>query len=222
MEEPQVKTEGIIVGADQGKIDILTLSNGSTTIRIDRDGHSLGSIMQRLVRRRKGSKSFGRAQRQRKNFIHWSLNQLNLKPIKELRLEEIINIGYRRSKSRLMLHWTNTVIRDKTAALCRENGVRLQLQSSTYRSQRCSQCGLVRKANRVGKKYQCKLCGYRADADFNASRNLEISLPDIPFALRNLKLNRIGFYWKVNGFSDLNGEELTVPLSQNSINSKSN
>ena len=33
-----------------------------------------------------------------------------------------------------------------------------QVQSSAYRSQRCSGCGIVRKQNRIGKVYKCNNC----------------------------------------------------------------
>jgi hypothetical protein len=50
------------------------------------------------------------------------------------------------------------------------------------------------------------------DADLNASLNHEVDLPDVPYGLRILKLNRKGFFWKSEGFFNLEGEEFTVPL----------
>jgi putative transposase len=87
-------------------------------------------------------------------------------------------------------HWTNTLIRDKVEQICEDNGVTLIHQSSTYRSQRCSECGTVRKANRKGKIYSCKTCGLVIDADLNAAINHEKNLPEIPYTLRNMKLNK--------------------------------
>jgi hypothetical protein len=102
-----------------------------------------------------------------------------------------------------MQHWTNTIIRDKVETLCEENGVYLLHQSATYRSQRWSGCGIVRKANRKGKSYTCKHCGLQIDADYNASLNHVVDLPEIPYALRKLQLNRgNGFYWVESGFYD--------------------
>ena len=105
----------------------------------------------------------------------------------------------------------NTLIRDKLKSKLEETGVQFILQSSTYRSQRCSDCGNVRKANRKGKTYTCKSCGFVCDADLNASLNHKIKLPDIPVAIRKLKINRgNGFFWKPDGFYLFSGQEFTV------------
>lgn len=210
--EISLKTEGIEVGGDQGKLTILTLSDRQTTPKTDSSQHSLDSILEKLSRKRKGSKAFKKAQSHRKNFINWSINQINLQNIKHIKLEEVININFGRNTSRLMKHWTNTLIRDKISSHCQVNGVRFTLQSCTYRSQRCSKCGLVCKSNRKGKIFTCKGCGHSDDADFNASCNHSQELPDIPTKLRKLNLNRKGFYWKENGFYNLTGVELRVPL----------
>ena len=41
-----------------------------------------------------------------------------------------------------------------------------------YTSQRCSKCGFVHRSNRNSHKFICKACGYTANADYNASRNI--------------------------------------------------
>ena len=99
-----------------------------------------------------------------------------------------------------MSHWTNTEIRDKMQSYCEENGVHFTEQSCTYRSQRCSCCGIVHKANRKGKIYKCNNCGNIMDSDINAAKNHEYDLPDIPYALRKLGMNKNGFYWLEPGF----------------------
>jgi putative transposase len=198
---PVKKTSGEVVGADQGMKDVLTCSDKQQTPNKDKHGHSLETIMRKLARCKKGSNNFKKTQDHRKNFINWSLNQLNLDGIKEIRLEKVWNIGYKSKTSRLMQHWTNTLIRDKVESICAETGVQLKHQSSTYRSQRCSGCGVVRKANRKGKLYMCKHCGLEIDADYNASLNHIIDLPEIPYNLRKLQMNRgNGFYWLESGF----------------------
>ncbi len=192
---------GEVVGCDQGFKDIASLSDKQTTIKEDIHGHSLESILGKMSKKRKGSKAFSRSQYHRDNFIKWNINQLNFGNIKELRLEEIKNIGYKSKTCRIMSHWTNTTIRDKITQKCEDEGIRLIHQSSTYRSQRCSSCGIVRKANRKRKDYKCKHCGLEIDADYNASLNHLGDLPDVPYSLRMQKLNRgNGFYWRKNGF----------------------
>lgn len=202
-EKQPIKQDGVIVGCDQGMKDVLNCSDKQVTPKIDIHGHSLESIIRKLSTKKKGSKAFKRAQEHRKNFINWSINQLNFSGIKEVRLERIWNICYKNRTNRLMPHWSNTLIRDKIESKCAEEGIRLIHQSSTYRSQRCSGCGIVRKTNRKGKVYECKHCGLVIDADYNASKNHEIDLPEIPYFLRKLQLNRSnGFYWLETGFYD--------------------
>ena len=76
-----------------------------------------------------------------------------------------------------MQAWTNADIQRKVLMLAEDQNVSVKLQSSAYRSQRCSCCGMVRKANRKGKVYSCKGCGFVCDADLNAARNHEQDLP---------------------------------------------
>ena len=207
---PDVKkrTEGKTVGADQGMLDVLTLSDTQVTPKQDCHGHSLSSIIKKLSQKKKGSRAFGKAQDHRENFIHWSIKQLNLTGIRQINLERIWNIGHKSRTSRNLSHWTNTLIRDKVESIAEELGVQVTHQSSTYRSQRCSDCGVVRKSNRKGKTFECHECGLIIDSDYNASLNHEQSLPEIPWNFRELNLNRKGFFWKKSGLFDLEGRSL--------------
>ena len=215
--EQKKRTEGRILGADQGKTTCLTFSDHQQTPK-NKHGHDLNSVLIRCSRCQKGSKGFKRAQEHRKNYIHWSIKQLNLNGVKQINFEEVMNIRYGKTNSRLMTHWAYTLIENKVLELAEETGVSVLMQSSTYRSQRCSNCGLVRKANRKGKVYKCKHCNFEEDADYNASCNHEIQLPDIPYALRCLNLNKgKGFFWKETGFFDFtSGEEIIVPHANKS------
>ena len=113
-----------------------------------------------------------------------------------------------------MSHWCNPEIRDKILKRCEELEVPITEQSCLYRSQRCNQCGLVRKANRKGKEYSCS-CGSHLDADLNAAKNHECDLPQIPFSFRVLKYNIKGFYWNSEGIFNLDGSEIRVSNSYN-------
>lgn len=48
----------------------------------------------------------------------WSINQLDLKNVKQVNLEKVWNINFKSKTSRLMSHWTNTLIRDKLKSVC--------------------------------------------------------------------------------------------------------
>jgi transposase len=50
---------------------------------------------------------------------------------------------------------------------------RVEKVSSAYTSQRCSRCGTVdREARESQAAFRCRCCGYRANADHNAARNI--------------------------------------------------
>lgn len=212
-ESPKLKAEGLVVGGDQGILTVLTLSDKQVTPNTDNHNHSLESIMHKLEQRKKGSKAFKRCRTQRNQFINWSINQLDLTNIKEIRLEQIWNIGYKNPRSRYMSHWTHKLIADKVASKCEQHGVHVVENPSTYKSQRCSCCGNVRKANRKGKIYTCKNCGLIIDADLNSSINHSMDLPEVPYTLRQRNLNRsLGFLWTAEGFFTLAGTSLeSVP-----------
>lgn len=217
--QPKNQNKGTkVIGVDQGLKTVATLSDGQTTPFCDAHQHTLESIITKLVRKKKGSLAFKKAQEHRKNFIHWSINQLNFTGLREIRLEKIWNIGYKKRKSRKLSHWTNTLIRDKIKSRAEELEVPVIEQDCSYRSQRCFSCGIVRKANRKGKIYKCKHCNYEADADYNASLNHSIDLPRINWRLRSQRLNLgCGFYWKPTGIFTYDGKEFTVPFSENKI-----
>ena len=93
-----------IIGIDQGMKDLCTLSDGQTTPKTCPHGHSYESIVNKLSRKKKGSKSFRKAQKHKKNFVNYSVNQLNFKDVKEVRLEKVSNIRLGKSSSRSMSH----------------------------------------------------------------------------------------------------------------------
>ena len=216
-EVEEIKPQGKeVVGADQGILTTLTLSNGAVTKQCNH-GHTLKSIQKKLSRSKKGSKGFISAQEHRKNYINWSLNQLNFSNIKEVRLEKIKQIRFKSRYSRYLSHWKYTLIKDKLIRLGEEKGFQLSEVSNKFRSQRCSQCSWVRKANRKGKTFNCNRCGNTMDADLNAASNLKLDLAEIPFWVRLQKRNRKGFFWKPDGIFSVDGKPI-VSHAQKAIN----
>lgn len=51
-------------------------------------------------------------------------------------------------------------------------GIAVETVSPKNTSRMCSKCGHVSKDNRIGFAFKCKACGYKADADWNASKNI--------------------------------------------------
>lgn len=220
-----LRDDGVKIGADQGAKTTISLSNGNVTpdliVNAPKKGSpgrkltiNLMTIMDKMSKKEKGSKAFRKAVEERKNYVNFAVKRLNLDGVKEIGLEDVVNIRYQQKSSRMMSHWSNPIIRDTLMMKCEERGVRVQLQSSAYRSQRCSDCGLVRKASRKGKEYICPHCGLVIDADINAAKNHEAVLPAIPRCdvLSNLS-KKEGFFWLTSGLFRLDGSELGVPDS---------
>lgn len=220
--EAPSKPEGIKVGADQGLLTCISLSDGQTTpdmvIKAPRKNEpdriirvNLDTITDKLARKQKSSKAFERTQTERKNYINYAVKRLDFANINEIGLEKITNINYGRNASRKMKHWSNPEIVTRLAQVAEEFGVRINLQSNAYRSQRCSGCGHVLKKARKGKLYVCPLCGLTMDADINAAKNHEADLPAIPHSTEFSRLAKTeGFYWLSSGLFRMDGSELRV------------
>ena len=113
-----------------------------------------------------------------------------------------------------MQAWTNADIVDKLKRYAEERKVCVSMCDSTYKSQRCSKCGNVRKSNRKGEIYSCKNCGNTMNADLNVAKNNAVSLPLLSFGLSSQKLNlKSGFFWNPEEeIKTFDGVELRVPL----------
>lgn len=205
IEDAEKREVGDTIGIDIGQTTTISCSNGHLSGK-NNHGHDLKSITDKLCRKKKGSKGFRRAEQHRKNYINWSINQLNLNNVKEVKLEQIKNMRKHRRTNRRLSHWTYTDIFSKLESKCFELGVQVTKISPTYTSKRCSNCGWTRRGNRKGKEFKCNQCGFTLDADLNASRNIAANLKPIGYKKRQLHDIRTGFYWNEVG------EEPVVPL----------
>jgi hypothetical protein len=124
-----------VLGADQGVTTCLSLSDSQTT-GVCSHGHDLKSIIDKLSRKKRGSKAFAKAQAHRTNYINWSINQLNLQDVKELRLEKLFQMRKGQNVGGKLSHWTYTQINAQIKSRCEELGVLVTEQSAVYRSQR--------------------------------------------------------------------------------------
>ena len=203
------KKKGRVVGCDQGYLTAASFSDQQTTPETCPHGHTLKSVCTKLARKRSGSRGSSRAREHRKNFINWSLNQIDFSDVNEVRLEEVINLRKGKKQfNKSLMHWTYTQIRRKLEARAETEGFCLSSVPSVYRSQRCSKCGWVLKANRKGKTFRCRSCSNEQDADLNAASNLELDLPKIPFWVRQQKTNLAGFFWNQDGLFSADHESI--------------
>jgi len=202
------KQKGKTVGADQGILEILTLSDGQVT------GNSLSDLMKQLARKKKGSMAFRRKAIERDNFIREQLNKLDFSNIGKVKLEQVKDLRKGKRVSATMTHWTYALIERKMQDLSETEGFVLQMNPSAFKSQRCSGCGLVRKENRNGKIYSCANCGTEIDSDLNAAKNHQIDLPPLPMDFRE-KYQCDSFIWNETAAFDMNGVELQSHFPKN-------
>ena len=211
--EVEKRTEGFTLGADQGVVTTLALSDGQLTKK-NNHGYDLRDIMHVLARKKKGSKAFFKTQQHRKNYINWSINQLNLSDVKQINLEKLFQVGKGTNKGRFLSGFAYTLIKKKLESLAETEGFAVSEVDNSFRSQRCSECAWTQKSSRKEKLFSCKHCGFTTDADLNASKNLEEDrLPPVPKWVREEKRNRKGFFWNLSGIFDSSGEPI-VPLVQ--------
>ena len=82
-----------------------------------------------------------------------------------------INIGKRNNQNFVSLPFLKLIqqIEYKSEMV----GIEVVRTTEEYTSQKCSQCGIIRKANRKYRGlYICKSCGLKINADVNASQNI--------------------------------------------------
>jgi len=185
------KTSGIILGIDIGSKTLLSISDGNISKK-NKDGYDVDSILDILIRKKIGSIGFDKAKAHLDNYVKWSINQLDLSGVKEIRLERLFKLP---KVSKKLKHWVYPLIMSIIGSKCIEHGVHVKYISPTYTSQRCSKCGWVRKTNRKGKLFKCDKCGFEHDADLNAALNISLELKPIGKKQRLKRLNIKGFYW---------------------------
>lgn len=187
------RTSGSTLGIDVGYLDAWVASDGQKAMQ-DKHHWTLGKIIDKLSRKTKGSKGFQRAEAHRTNYINWSVNQLNLDAVGVLRLENIRQMRTGKRTNRKLSHWVYADLFRKLETAANRQGVLVEKVDQAFTSQRCNACGWTRKANRTGKVFNCKTCGFTEDADLNAARNISLDLPSV-WRERQQRANLKGFQW---------------------------
>lgn len=96
---------------------------------------------------------------------------------KSIQLENLSGFS-EQAKDRFLKNWSYHDLQKKTEYKAREHGIDVHFINPRKTSQRCSKCGHIDKKNRKRQdQFECTSCGFKMNADVNASRN--IALPDI-------------------------------------------
>jgi IS605 OrfB family transposase len=101
------------------------------------------------------------------------INSLN--PGDTIVLEELIGIRNKRLRKKqrsLLNNWSYFQLEQFIIYKAAAKGIDVKYIDARYTSQRCSKCGFTCRDNRKQHSFCCKECGYRLNADLNASRNI--------------------------------------------------
>ena len=92
-----------------------------------------------------------------------------------IQMEDLSGIKKETGFPKFLQHWTYYDLQQKIEAKAKENGINFIKVDPAFTSQRCSKCGNIDSENRPSQAvFCCKKCGYKTNADFNASQNLSI------------------------------------------------
>lgn len=208
--EKKENTNKKTIGVDIGINSCLTTSDNKVLSSSDK-GKPYHTIMEEIVRKRKGSKAFSRKLLERDNCAKYCVKQLDWNSLSSICIEDIKNLRNCKKTNKIRRHWNYRLILDSLKSNSELHNVCVNLKNPMYTSQRCSSCGYVNKKNRDSIKFICLNCGFAANADYNASLNLQQNL-------HNFKRSEVPserkFFWDCNGIRRC-GEEYEAPLSQN-------
>lgn len=92
-----------------------------------------------------------------------------------IQMEDLSGIKSGYDVPKFLRHWTYYDLQNKIETKAKECGIAVVKVNPRYTSRRCSKCGYIDEGNRKDQAHFCCLsCGFKANADFNASQNLSI------------------------------------------------
>jgi putative transposase len=178
---------GTYVGIDRGINNLAVVSNNQfygggkvkylvqkqRTLRKKLQKKGTKSAKRHLVRLRK------REQRFRADINHQISKGIieRLNPGDTIVLEGLTGIRNKRLRKpqrTLINGWSYFQLAQFITYKAMAKGIRVIYIDARYTSQRCSKCGHTCKSNRKEHSFSCKECGFRLNADLNASRNIVV------------------------------------------------
>jgi IS605 OrfB family transposase len=168
----EIKATGKVVGIDVGIKKLMSTSEGEFL------GRDIEAKIQKLKRRKRGSKNSKQTIAEIKDYIGQQVNKLDLKDVCAIVLEDLkVRHMSKRGKSskehrKTLGSWNSRLLFGRLANKCAENRVFLAFVAPEYTSQICSNCGAICKESRNGERYDCEQCHVSLDADYNGSLNI--------------------------------------------------
>ncbi|MDR3594230.1 transposase [Clostridium sp.] len=91
-----------------------------------------------------------------------------------IQMEDLSGFSDQQEES-LLRNWSYYDLQQKVQYKAEEKSIKVHLINPEFTSQRCSECGNIDKDNRLTQKeFICTTCGYKENADINASKNIAI------------------------------------------------
>lgn len=172
-----------VLGIDLGIKNFAVFSNntfikGKKVRGIKRKNQYLRSKLQSrgtCSARRKLKLLSGQERRFMRDFNHCLSKQITELPFGIFAMEELKGIrNGRKGKvfNRKRSNWAYFQLRQFISYKTENLGKKLILVDPRYTSQRCSKCGFIDKANRIGCSFHCLSCDFVCHSDYNASLNI--------------------------------------------------
>lgn len=200
-QEPKVNTNGKCVGIDVGVSLVVADSNGRRVkpLELGRELTKLRIRAQQLSRKKKGSNNRAKAKAKlakqnlrianmRKDFLHklssqYSENQTVV--VEDLKIKNMTsktkgtvekpskNAKAKRGLNRAITQQSWGMFFELLEYKLKQRGGQLIKVDPKHTSQTCNKCGHISKENRkTQSKFVCATCGYSANADINAAKNI--------------------------------------------------
>ena len=109
-------------------------------------------------------------------------------------------------------------LKDEFEHIARKYGIAVSLVQSFYTSQTCPHCGCIDKENRKSQEdFECIECGYKSNADLNASRNIRQRVVSTVLRDELLKKNSINSSAYVPNVNSKEKTKEVLELFRNSL-----
>jgi IS605 OrfB family transposase len=185
-------TNGTFVGLDRGISNIAVTSNnkfytGKHVKRVSRHYSNLRRKLQKVnskSAKRHLRKLSGKERRFKADVNHKISKDIisTLNPGDTLILEDLTGIRNRRLRKTVRIlinNWNFFQLEQFLTYKANVKGIGIVKVVARYTSQTCSKCGFCARDNRKSQaKFECKACGFRSNADLNASRNISMRAHD--------------------------------------------
>jgi transposase len=169
----KTENEGKSLAIDLGMRKLVTTNEGNFF------GTKFSNILDKIVRREKGSIRYKKALKERDNFINYVLKQICFDKLYVLFYENLKNMklgkkGFRKNNAfrKRQQYWTYSRIITRILQLCEENRVRPIYINPKNTSRECPNCNNIASGNRILELFCCLTCGYTHDADIVGATNI--------------------------------------------------